>query len=851
VSGAAFRLPGDVRPRHYALHVELDPERGKRFRGEVTIELEVKRVLRAFELHAVGLKVSSARIEARGRRQRASVSEVAAHETVRVQTPQPLEKGRATLSLRFSGKLRNDLRGLYFASSGDHGYAFTQLEDTDARRFFPCFDEPSFKARFDVEVTTAREHAVIANGAIVSTARLKDGRKRVRFATTPPLSTYLLALAVGDLRASHVTKAGQTPIRVWHVPGREKLTTLARREARDCLLALERYFGVPYPYGKLDLVAVPDFGFGAMENAGAVFFRETLLLVDEKRVTLGEKRRAIEVICHELAHMWYGNLVTMAWWDDLWLNEAFATWMAFQIVDELHPELSMWTDFGHARDSALSADALKHTHPIYAEVKSPEQATENFDLITYEKGAAVVRMLDRYLGPKTFRAGVRDYIRRHAEANARAADLWRALRQAAGENVAAVVRPWIERDGFPLLRVQDDGELLRVSQERFRASGPAGAKGKGSAEKAWPVPVVLATGGKRPAARHLVKRRRASLPRPRGRFVYANADEGGFYRPLHEGEAFARLVRHFGRLSDAERLGLLRHTWAQVHAGYAPLSQLLSLLSPLAGERDPDVLGALPGPLTVLIEQVEPVVGAGPCGRLRAVVAETFGPALQAAGLDAKRREPEASRLHRAVLLQLVGGVAEDAETIAQATVRVEAELSGGEPLDSNLAGVAMALAAQAGGAGLHAHYLDASQHAGTPQAARRARMALAEFRDPAMVERTLRACVTEAIPTQDRVLVLARCLRNPAARERTWSFIKRNWTRLEKKIPSLLVSRLIDATPALQTPAYRREVRAFFKAHPVPTATRALSQADERFRLDAAFRKRAARELRAWAAEG
>jgi puromycin-sensitive aminopeptidase len=671
----------------------------------------------------------------------------------------------------------------------------------------------------------------------------------VRFAETPLLSTYLVALAVGNLKGSRATRAGETPIRVWHVPGHEKLTHYAQREAAECLTRLERYFGVPYPYGKLDLVAVPDFEFGAMENAGAVFFRETLLLIDGRRANVADKRRVVEVMCHELAHMWYGNLVTMAWWDDLWLNEAFATWMAFEIVADFHPELSMWTDFGHARDSALGADALQHTHAIYTPVASADEATENFDLITYEKGASVIRMLERYLSPAVFRRGVRDYIKRHAEGNARAADLWAALERHAGEDVAKVVRPWIEREGFPLLRVRDTGagELV-VSQERFDARGPGARPQPGKADGPWPVPVVLRTGRSR--GRHLVSKRRARLPRPGRGMLYANADEGSFYRPLHEGATYQALVKGFGKLPAAERLGLVRHQWALAHAGYTSLEDLLDLLPALAAEHDPDVLESAAEPLAEVLVQVAPAARGDADARLRAVIGQTFGPGLAAVGLRQRRGEEDAARMRRGVLLALVGTLAEEPDVVSQGAELGRRCLQQPDSVDSNLAGTLLTLAAREGDADLHDALVAASLEAATPQQQRQARLALCDFRDRVLIDRTLRLTLGSTIPTQDRSIVLARLLRNPAAREATWSFINTRWKTLQTRIPTLLASRLIAATPALQTPAHRRQVMAFFKAHPIPTAKRALLQADERFRLDAAFRKRSAPQLREWLAK-
>src|SRR5581483_9509968 len=323
---------------------------------------------------------------------------------------------------------------------------------------------------------------------------LRDRRHEPRRALEQPARAHRSQrVRDGDLESSPERHVGKATVRVWSVPGKSALTEFALDAAVESLRRLETYFDLPYPYEKLDLVAVPDFEAGAMENAGAVFFRETLLLVDPKTITVAEKKRVAEVIAHELAHMWFGNLVTMKWWDDLWLNEAFATWMAFKIVDDWKPEWRMWNNFEPHRAAALALDALANTHPIYAEVENAAQATENFDAITYEKGASVVRMIEHYLGPQKFRVGVRSYIRRHREANAVAADLWRALEQASGQPVAQVAKVWIRQPGFPLvsLSLEERGEsnAIAVKQERFLAS-PITRVPRSEAG-VWPVPLVV------------------------------------------------------------------------------------------------------------------------------------------------------------------------------------------------------------------------------------------------------------------------------------------------------------------------------------------------------------------------
>jgi puromycin-sensitive aminopeptidase len=849
-----MRLPKQPRPERYDLSLWVDPAKAD-YRGEVEIELELAAETRSLELHAVDLRLGDcSAADGGGPVPVAKVRPNPERETVTLVFDRPLAAGAARVSIPFEAALRTDLRGLYLARSGKRRYASTQLEAADARRFFPCFDEPEFKARFALRVTTPAKHAAVSNGALVRTER-KGARKTYHFAETPKLSTYLVALIVGELEASPAAKAGKTPIRVWCVPGKKRLAAFALECAVQSLRRLEAYFGLPYPYGKLDLIAVPDFEFGAMENAGAVTFRETLLLVDPKTVSLAEKKRVAEVIAHELAHMWYGDLVTMAWWDDLWLNEAFATWMAFKVVDDWKPEWNMWLDFESHRAPAFALDAMENTHPIYVAVNTPSEATENFDVITYEKGASVVRMLESWLGANVFRAGVRRYIRRHRESNARAADLWTALAESAKHPVAPVVAPWLERPGFPLVsagRIDRNGQAyLGVDQERFFANPKVGVDAR---IETRPIPLVVRVRrarGKDVLVRALATEARSEIPLGPSqdvRFAYANALESSFVRALHDGPLLRALGAELYRLAPVERMGLVGHQWAGVRASTARLDDFLHLVARLGAEREPDVLAAAFGPLYWITDQLLPALTRETRERFRAWLASVFAPAFESLGWRPAKRESDAERQRRALLLNIVGGLARHPEKIADDVERaIAAYLKSRTSLDPNLAGPVVELAARQGDKARFEQYLRALKGARTPQERTRFELALGSFRDPALVERALALSLTDTVPTQDVVPLLGRMLANAGAREATWEFIRARWKDLEPRISPGLARSLVSALPALQKPLYRRQVESFFAAHPLPTAARALLQALERFDLDAELRERAVPELRAY----
>jgi len=862
-----FRLAAGVQPLEYRVHVAVDPNPSARYSGRVSIRLALDQARRRLELHSADLRLSHARVHAAGITQPGAIMLHPERETAEIRVARPIPAGEVVLELDFAGKLRRDLRGLYAAAANGKHYAFTQLEAADARRFFPSFDEPALKARFQLSVTTDSSNHVLSNASVDFEEKLPKGQKIIHFQATPLLSTYLVALAVGPLVGSEPVYCGATPIRVWHIPGKERLTSFALEAARESLARLERWFDLSYPYGKLDLVAVPDFEAGAMENAGAVFFRETLLLLDPATASLQEQKRAAEVICHELAHMWYGNLVTMAWWDDLWLNEAFATWMAFEIVNEWKPQWKLWHDFEHHRAAAFHLDALESTHPIYTPVRTPSEATQNFDLITYEKGASVVRMIERYLGPKVFRRGVRAYIRRHAEGNTVATDLWRALEAASGQPITKVVRTWIEQPGFPLVTLcRVPGEsAIELRQERFLARPSAlqpkkGAKSKKQSARhrpatRWPIPWVARLGEGSHATRlerrlFTKTRERISLPGTTPLFVYGNADEGGFFRPLHDEAELTALAGSLAALQPVERMGLLEHQWALVRSGRAKIESFLQLVPAFSEETEPDVLFTLRAPLGFLDAQMAPAAGGEVPEHLRAWIVEGFGVPLERLGFAAQLNESDEKKMRRAALWALLGEIAEWEPLVRQASLLFDAYHTRRTGLDPNLANSVVALAARASTASRYAALLEARANAPTPRERERFQLALGEVRAPRLIDRTLRLLLTETIPTQDVVSLLARLLNNPAAREQTWTFVRRRWSALKRRMPPMLISRLVEALPALQSEAHRRSVAAFFQSHPVPTAARALRQTQERFRLNAEMRRRNAPALERWLGE-
>ncbi|HEU5407798.1 MAG TPA: M1 family metallopeptidase, partial [Nitrospira sp.] len=457
-----YRLPRHVIPTRYDLRLEPDLTAAT-FTGKVTIAITVKQTTQTILLNAVDLLLQSAVAEDSNQRQFKALIELE-EKTQRAELSfqESIQPGEWRLHLSFRGELNDQLRGFYRSTYKDASgtlqtLAATQFEATDARRAFPCWDEPDFKAVFATTLVIDPHLTAISNTSVTSESA-EGSKKLVRFADSIKMSTYLVAFVVGRMEATEPVWVGKTSLRLWTVPGKQPLTPFGHEIAVASLKFFEDYYGIPYPGDKLDLVAIPDFASGAMENLGAITFRETALLVDRQTGTHAELERVADVVAHENAHMWFGDLVTMSWWNGLWLNEAFATFMEILAVDAWKPEWKRWESFSVARAAAFSVDGLVSTRPIEYPVHAPKDADAMFDILTYEKGASVLRMLEQHIGPTVFRDGVRQYLRTHAYGNADTKDLWTALGTVAGQPVPELMDGWIFQPGFPLVTAEVRGQ---------------------------------------------------------------------------------------------------------------------------------------------------------------------------------------------------------------------------------------------------------------------------------------------------------------------------------------------------------------------------------------------------------
>jgi puromycin-sensitive aminopeptidase len=836
---SSYRLPRDVAPCRYELVIIPDLDTAT-FTGEERIEVEVRQPVGSIVLNAASLEVGGARLVPVGDGGDHLEGEVVLDhdaERLTVRLAREAQPGRWYLHLAFAGHINDKLAGFYRstftnASGSTSTLGVTDFEPTDARRAFPCWDEPDRKAVFSLTLLVPEGLEAFSNTAVAEEQAIDGGRRRVRFADTMPMSTYLVAWAIGPLEATQPVDVDGTPLRVVHVPGKSHLTSYALEVGAHALRFFTEWFGLAYPGDKLDLLAIPDFAFGAMENLGAVAFRESLLLVDPTSASQLELQRIADVICHEIAHMWFGDLVTMRWWNGLWLNEAFATFMEVLAVDDFRPEWQRWVSFARSRSAALVTDGLSTTRPIEYEVRQPKDAQGMFDVLTYEKGAGVLRMLERYLGAKDFQEGIRRYLAAHRYANAETTDLWDAIEEASGEPARATMDSWIFQGGYPLVSVAEDGDGLRLDQRLFRYLGSSGTR------TSWRVPLLArgSAGGQAFERRLLLDRdgARLDLPAPPD-WVVVNAGGHGFFRVAYSPRLLAGLTADLSRLGSLERFNLVSDTLAATLADLAPASALISLLGLLApSEDDPDVWSVAASALS-LLERVAP---PGDRPAIQGFARSLLRPAFDRLGWEPNPGEDQRRGTLRATLLAALGTWAADLEIRRQAITLHGESLAGRATIPPDLADAVVGAVAAGGGQAAYDTCYQTYCHPATPQEEERYLYSLAGFEEPELVARTLELSITK-VRTQNAPFLIAHLLANRAGGPAAWHFVAKHWDRLLSRFPDSSIPHMLETIPFLLQPGVSAEVHEFFSTHSLRSGQRTLEQTLERLDINVAFRDR------------
>ena len=842
-----YRLPATVAPRRYDLELEPDLDAAT-FRGSASIDVEVREPVSEIVLNALELDIEEAWVALPdGTRVDAAVTLDEKTERATLALGGSVAAGQAVVHTTFTGVLNDKLTGFYRSTFTDDAgnervIATTQMEATFARKAFPCWDEPEAKAVFAISLVVPEELTALSNGAEVGREPAGDGTVRVRFADTMPMSTYLVAFVVGPLEVTDAVDVDGVPLRVAGPPGKLHLTPYSLEVGAACLRYFSDYYDIPYPGGKLDLVAIPDFAFGAMENLGCVTFREVLLLCDPAETAQPDLMNLTDVVNHEIAHMWFGDLVTMKWWNGIWLNEAFATFMEMKATESFRPQWDRWIEFGLSRSAAFDTDALDSTRPIEFPVVSPEEAEGMFDVLTYEKGGAVLRMLEQYLGEDVFRDGIRRYLSTHVYGNTETTDLWDAIEAASGQPVRRIMDSWIFQGGHPVVEAALlDGGRVRLRQERFRLSAAADPDGAADHEglgEVWAIPIVLkvSVAGEARTERFLLETAEADFDLGgEPDWVLLNAGGHGFYRARYTARLRSALTRHaLGELDVLERFGLLDDSFAAMVAGSVTATEFLDLARSYGDEPD----GAIWRQLALALDLLDRIVEGAARDAFHATVRALVGPALRRLGFEPAADDDDRTRELRATLLRLAAVIGEDETAVAKARELRAAELATPGSVDPALAGAARTIVAETGGPDDFEAGLARYREARTPQEEVRELYALTRFHDPELIDRLCEMTLGD-IRSQNAPYVLRLAMENRTEGVRAWDFVRRNWDALNERFPSNSIVRMLDGLTSINDGAVAADIQGFFAEHEVPQGMNTLRQILERQRAAVALKDR------------
>ncbi len=849
VKQPSVRLAKHVVPVRYSILLHPDLE-AHTFTGEETVSLSLDKAVQEITLHSLDLEIVSAKISfGKETHEADAISYDEKAETATFYFTKKIPAGKAKLMLAWTGVLADNMRGFYKArytvGADERFMATTQFEATDARRCIPCFDEPAQKAVFDVSLVVGDGKTAISNTMPTGTREHSAGLKVVSFAPTPKMSTYLLAFIVGDFEYLEAETKRGVKVRVYTVPGKKAQGQFALDCGVKTLDLYEEYFAIKYPLPVLDMIAIPDFAAGAMENWGAVTYRDSIL-IDDVTTSLANRQWVAIVVAHELAHQWFGNLVTMDWWTDLWLNEGFASYIEYLAVDKLFPEWQMWSQFLLSdHGPALRLDALLHTHPIEVAVHHPSEIGEIFDEVSYSKGASVIRMLAEYLGPKDFRDGLRLYLKTHSYKNTETVDLWDAFEKVSKKPVRKMMQNWTRTPGYPVISVEAKGSNLKLSQQRFFASPLSEKKAKSA--QSWMVPVSIDTaeGVTRPVLMNKVS---LQVPRPSKGWVKLNEGETGLYRTSYDAATLALLREPImtKQLDTLGRFGIIRDLFALGEAGKQDVTAALAMLEAYKNEDEYVVWGEI----LAGTGKVARLFGDGESGTaLKKFLLGVLLKKAESVGWEKKSSESPDTAFLRSGLLYAVGHYGH------KPTLEKARELFKNRNawvIDPDLRTVVYSLVAEFGGEKEWTALRDMYVVSLIPEEKNRISRALAAASSAKLLQKTLVFALSKDVRSQDAPMMIGHVMANDGGTAIAWEFMQKNWKEIAKRYSSgsHLLTRLTAPLAFFSDKAKAAEIGTFFKKNPAPGTVRTLLQVDEKILLNDAWKKRDAKKLAKWLAQ-
>jgi len=821
----AQRLPGNAIPEHY--QIQLTPHlAAAAFDGEETIDVRVPKATDAITLNALEIDFKNVTITSGDATQPAEVSLDPKNEMATLTVEKPVPAGAAQIHIVFTGKLNGQLRGFYLGHTDKRAYASMTMEATNARRAFPCFDEPALKATFDMSVIAGKGDVGISNGKVISDTPGPGADKHtIKFATSPKMSSYLIALVVGDFKCLEGSSDG-IPIRVCGAPDKVQDGQFALETAEHAMHYYNNYYSIQYPYGKLDLIGLPDFSAGAVEDIGAIMFREIYLDVN-KDTSESRKKTNANVIAHEMAHQWFGDLVTMQWWDDIWLNEGFATWMSPKPVNAWKPEWNNRMDEVGIATNTMIDDSLKSTRPIRTQAETPGQIEELFDAIAYGKAATVLRMVEQYIGPENFRAGVNAYLEKYQYSNATAEDFWNTVAAVSHRPVDKIISTFVNEPGVPLVSVTASckGNQTRLHLEQQRFFRDSATMKKGSSEL-WNIPVCLRN-SQGVQCEILTKRQEDFSVKGCSPWTVGSADAYGYYVTEYAPANLAPLVSGAEAvLYPDERFRLHGDQWQLMRADRSTIADYLKLAHGLAADRDRALWEFMFGYFRFVQDYL-----ATPADRpqFEAWARGLLGPLVQDLGWQSSPGDSADLRTLRAKAIDALAYSGNDQATQEKAVAMVEQVLNDPGKYDADLTPTFIHIASSHGSPELYDKFLQAAKSTQSVEQYYQYLNALASFRDPKLVERSLQMVLTPEIRNQDATDFLGSILSDPVTGQQAWEFVKLRWNELGQKLASARRDDIVGSIVGFCNASEREDVRQFFSDHAIPGAERTLKQVLER----------------------
>ena len=830
----------DIVPVNYELMFEPDLKNFT-FDGTESITAICKKSTNIISMNCAEIKIKSCNVVWNGDVIPSSVKLDEKNEQLQIKLSNKI-KNNVKIDLTFQGILNDRLLGFYRSQYKQGGktkhLATTQFEAADARRAFPCWDEPEAKATFEISIIADNKFTAISNMPVVSKKKL--GKTTLyKFGKTPVVSTYLIYLGVGEFEYL-TSKIGKIQIRVVTTKGNKSKGKFSLDLGKKLLTSYEKYFGIKYPLPKLDLIAVPDFAAGAMENWGAITFRETILLYDPKTSSTRTKQFIAEVISHEIAHQWFGNLVTMKWWNDLWLNESFATFMATKFVDKFYPEWDLWNQFVEdAMNVAMGLDSLKTTHPIDVKVNSPAEIREIFDAISYDKGGCVLRMLEHYVGEPNFQKGLKKYLSEFKYKNAEGNDLWDAIGKASKMPVTSMVNTWLRQPGFPLVEINQDGTTLKLKQKRYLLESD-----KKSSKGLWAIP--LSIGLEKEISRKLFSKRTMSLKIPKNTLGFvANYGRTGFYRVKYDEGILLdlKMLVDEKKLPPIDRWAIQNDLFSLCVSGDEQVKNYLDFSD---AYYDEDSYLSTVNVAHNLASLYFRAFDESFAEEIRDYAINYFKKILFDLDWEPKKTDKHTDALLRSFVISALGKMNDD-ETTQEALKRYSKFLKSPSSISPDLIEPICSIAAWNGNSKTHSKLTSLYKNAKTMEEKLRFLGAMCGFKDVKLLQKTLDFSQTPEVRSQNMQLPIMKVAANPYGDKVLWPWLKKNWKKLNKKVGhgNPLFNRIVASISAVADDSMEKEIKQFFKKNPTPGTERTQTQTLERIRINSNFLRNMRKEFK------